>query len=315
MLWCSALAALPLGAPRAVAPAKRALLVGLRMLTLAAPSRSCSSSRCWSRAGARPSRRILLIVLDDSESMKFSDPYTDNSRAVEIAASLKLESGGRQVAGGPAARDAAARAWSRRSCGPNLEALARGRELFLYDLESAAQPGGGANRRARASSTTSSRTGPSRPWAMRLHGVLAAHRGQPVAGVILATDGRSNTGEDPLRAVEAAARQNIPIFSIAAGADEGPRNIRLAEIEVSPVVFVRDPMTLAVVVEARGLRDAEATIVLEQRVNDGDVGSRSAASGSCWAKTASSSGPTFRITPRVVGQYEFRAGSKTPAPS
>ncbi len=88
--------------------------------------------------------------------------------------------------------------------------------------------------------------------------------------MILATDGRSNSGEDPLRAVEAAIRQNIPIFAIAAGADEGPRNVRLAEIEVSPVVFVRDPMMLAVVVEARGLRDAEATIVLEQRINEGD---------------------------------------------
>ena len=104
---------------------------------------------------------------------------------------------------------------------------------------------------------------------MRLPACMAAHRGQPVAGVILATDGRSNTGEDPLNTVEAAARQHIPVFSIAAGGDEGPRNIRLAEIEVSPVVFVRDPMTLGVVVEARGLKDAEATIVLEQRVNDG----------------------------------------------
>ena len=136
--------------------------------------------------------------------------------------------------------------------------------------------------------------------------MLAAHRGQPVAGVILATDGRSNTGEDPLRAVEAAARQNIPIFSIAAGADEGPRNIRLAEIEVSPVVFVRDPMMLAVVVEARGLRDAEATIVLEQRVNDGDwepVGNQRVVLGEDGILKRTS----FRITPRVVGQYEFRA--------
>ena len=103
--------------------------------------------------------------------------------------------------------------------------------------------------------------------------------------MILATDGRSNTGEDPLRAVEAATRQNIPIFSIAAGADEGPRNVRLADIEVSPVVFVRDPMMLAVVVEARGLRDAEATIVLEQRINDG-AWEAWALSASCWAKTA-----------------------------
>ena len=144
--------------------------------------------------------------------------------------------------------------------------------------------------------------------------MLAAHRGQPVAGVILATDGRSNTGEDPLRAVEAAIRQNIPIFAIAAGADEGPRNVRLAEIEVSPVVFVRDPMMLAVVVEARGLRDAEATIVLEQRINEGDwepIANQRVVLGEDGILKRT----TFRITPKVVGQYEFRARSRTPVRS
>ena len=127
-----------------------------------------------------------------------------------------------------------------------------------------------------------------------------------MAGLVIATDGRSNAGEEPLRAIEAAVRQNIPIFAVAAGAAEGPRNVRLADVEVSPVTFVRDPMTLAVVVEARGLRDTEATIVLEQRINEND-----------WEALANQrvvlgedgilKRTTFRITPKVVGQYEFRA--------
>ena len=144
------------------------------------------------------------------------------------------------------------------------------------------------------------------PLGDALRGVLAAHRGQPVAGVVVATDGRSNTGEDPLRAVEAAVRQNIPVFAIAAGADEGPRNIRLAEIEVSPVVFVRDPSMLGVVVEARGLRDAEATVVLEQRVNENEwepLGSQRIVLGEDGLLKRT----MFRITPKVVGSYEFRA--------
>ena len=240
--------------------------------------------------------------------MKFSDPYTDSSRAADLAASLKLEirrAASRRSTGCARRPDST---WSRRSSARNLEALARGRELFVYNLESAAQPGGGASARTRKLDDIQANRAYS-PLGDALHGVLAAHRGQPVAGVILATDGRSNTGEDPLRAVEAATRQNIPIFSIAAGADEGPRNIRLAEIEVSPVVFVRDPMTLAVVVEARGLRDAEATIVLEQRINDGaweGLGSQRVVLGEDGALKRT----TFRLTPRVVGQYEFRAGRR-----
>ena len=145
--------------------------------------------------------------------------------------------------------------------------------------------------------------------------MLASHRGQPVAGLVLATDGRSNTGEDPLRAVEAAVRQNIPIYAIAAGADEGPRNVRLAEIEASPVVFARDPMTLAVVVEARGLRDAEATVVLERRVNEGDWEPVGNQRDRARARTASSSGRRSGSSPRSSASTSSAPASRTPARS
>ena len=65
-------------------------------------------------------------------------------------------------------------------------------------------------------------------------------------------------------------------------------------------------MSLAVVVEARGLRDAEATIVLEQRANEGEwepVATQKVALGEDGILKRT----TFRITPKVVGQYEFRA--------
>jgi hypothetical protein len=288
---------------RELSPFKRAILVGLRLLTLlAAAIMLIEPVLVSTRRETVPSH--LMIVLDDSESMRFSDPYTDNSRAVDIATRMKLES-----AGGKSPvdrlRETPRLELVKTVLGSSLEALARGRELFVYNLESAAQPGGGASARTRKLADIQ----PNRPYSPlgdALHGVMTAHRGQPVAGVILATDGRSNTGEDPLQTVEAAARQNIPIFSIAAGGDEGPRNIRLAEIEVSPVVFVRDPMMLAVVVEARGLKDAEATIVLEQRINDGaweGLGSQRVVLGEDGAFKRAS----FRITPRVVGQYEYRA--------
>ena len=71
-------------------------------------------------------------------------------------------------------------------------------------------------------------------------------------------------------------------------------------------MFVRDPIMLAVVVEARGLRDAEATIVLEQRINEGEweaVGNQRVVLGEDGILKRT----TFRITPKVVGQYEFRA--------
>ena len=45
----------------------------------------------------------LAIILDDSESMKFSDPYTDQSKAAELASRMKLEVGRRAIVGRAAA--------------------------------------------------------------------------------------------------------------------------------------------------------------------------------------------------------------------
>ena len=244
------------------------------------------------------------MILDDSESMKFSDPYTDDAKAAAIASGVKMESADGKS---PVAllRETSRLALAQKVLGANLDALGRGRDLFVYDLDTASRPGAGESARSRKLDDVQARR-PISPLGDALRGVIGAHRGQPVAGLILATDGRSNTGEDPIRAVEAAARQNIPIYAVAAGADEGPRNIRVAEVEVAPVVFVRDPMSLAVVVEARGLRDAEATVLLEQRTNDGPwepAGSQRVVLGEDGILRRS----TFRITPKAVGQYEYRA--------
>ncbi len=288
---------------RELSRAKRVLLVGLRVLILVAVA-AMLLEPVWVSSQRESVPSHLAIVLDDSESMRFSDPYTDDSRAVALAADMKLESAGGKT---PVERlrETPRLGLVQEVLRPGLESLSKGRKLYVYDLDSAAKEGSANAAQARKLDDVQPKR-PISPLGDAIKGVLASHRGQPVAGIVLATDGRSNTGEDPLRAAEAAIRQNIPIYAIAAGADEGPRNIRLAEIEVSPVVFVRDPMTLGVVVEARGLKDAEATVVLEQRINDGGwepIGTQRVVLGEDGILKRT----TFRITPKAVGQYEYRA--------
>ena len=288
---------------RELSRARRLLLVALRgMILLAVAAMLLEPVWVSSQRETVPSH--LAIVLDDSESMRFSDPYTDDSRAVALAADMRLETaGGKKPV--DRLRETPRLGLVQEVLGRQVEALEKGRTLYTYDLDSAAKEGSAKAAQSRKLDDVQPKR-PISPLGDAIRGVLASHRGQPVAGIVLATDGRSNTGEDPLRAAEAAIRQNIPIYAIAAGADEGPRNIRLAEIEVSPVVFARDPMTLGVVVEARGLKDAEATVTLEQRINDGGwepIGSQRIVLGEDGILKRT----TFRITPRAVGQYEYRA--------
>src|SRR5438132_272843 len=75
------------------APRRRALLMGLRLLVIAAlavmlvePVLVTSRRETF--------RSHLPMIVDDSESMRFSDPYTDESRAAGVAAALRLRSEG-----------------------------------------------------------------------------------------------------------------------------------------------------------------------------------------------------------------------------
>ncbi len=283
--------------------ARRATLVGLRVLVIGAiAAMLVEPVYVSSFRETIPSH--LPILIDDSESMRFADPYTDETRAAATAAALRIAS---EAGKSPAdrLRQTPRLDLLKGALAPELAALGRGRAVSLSDLGAASKPGGAPAEPARALGAIR----PSRsvsPLGDALRAALAAHRGRPIAGLILATDGRSNAGEDPVRVAEAAARLGVPIFPVALGGDEGPRNVRLAEVEASPVAFAKDPMTLGVVIEGRGLRDAEARLVVEQRINAGGwepISDQKVALGEDGVLKR----VALRVVPGVIGQYEFRA--------
>ena len=294
---------LPRREKRELTGRRRAILVGLRALVLLAVATMLVEPVLIS-SERETIRSHLAVIVDDSESMRFADPYTDDTKAAEYAAALKLQ-GTKGKSPVDRLRETPRIDLVKTALSPQLGPLGTGRDLFLYDLESASKTGTAGPARTRQLNAIDPKRSVS-PLGDALRGALAAHRGRPVAGVVLVTDGRSNAGEDPIRVAEAAVRLNIPIYAVTVGGEEGPRNVRVAEVEASPVVFARDPMTVAVVVEARGLRDAEANLILEQKVNSGEwepvVNQRVALGEDGILKRL-----TFRIVPKVVGQYEYRA--------
>ena len=74
------------------------------------------------------------------------------------------------------------------------------------------------------------------------------------------------------KAAEAAAAEGVPLVSLAIGTPEGPRNAAITKIDVSPVVFVRDPNQAHVLVDSRGMAGQPATVVLEKQAEGGAVG-------------------------------------------
>ncbi len=210
-----------------------------------------------------PSR--LLILVDDSESMKFQDAYVDASLANRIVGTLKLKSAEELRAQSRLAL--AQRALDR---GLTAKLAEEGdRVVARHDFTSQlldTQPKSTDSRTAAQASVDRSTTG----IGTSIEQALAAYRGQPIAGILLITDGQSNTGDPIHKAAEAAAAEGVPVVAARRRHAGRPAQRRgSSKIDVSPVVFVRDPNQVRVLIESRGMANQPATVVLEKQPEGG----------------------------------------------
>ena len=296
-----------------LAPAKRALMAGLRALTLLALAAMLVEPVLIS-SHRETVKSHLALILDDSESMKFSDPYTDQSRAVEIASRMKLESSGGRSSVERLRETPRLESGQERPAGkPRSTGSRPGALLVRPRVGGPARVrriGAGAHPR-----TISSPTARSLRWAMRSMAcwpAIAASRWPAWS---------SPATDDPIpakshsRAVEAAVRQNIPDLCDrrrgrrrARETSAWPRSRRARSCSCAT------PCRSAVVVEARGLRDAEATIVLEQRINEGDWEAVGNSAGRPGRGRDPQAHHVSRSRPRSSASRNFAPGSRTPGP-
>jgi lipocalin len=206
-----------------------------------------------------PSRVVVLV--DKSESMDLKDAYADVEKGKKVAAELGLK--GIDDLRGVTRTALAEKAVS----GKLLAALAQNgdRVVGRHDFAGQIIEERNAATTQKANAVDRSTTG----VGTAIKQVLAQYRGQPWAGILVVTDGQSNTGETLKKAAEAAAAEGVPVVSLAIGTPEGPRNAKLAKIDVSPVVFVRDPNQVHVLIESRGLANQPATVILEKQPDGG----------------------------------------------
>ncbi len=234
----------------------------------------------------------LLVLVDTSQSMSLNDPYPEEDAFQETADKLGLES----VA---TLRKTARLDTVKRVLDRLADPLAKDREVSFYSFAHqplAVEKGEIEGLEAQGNSSAIGDA---------LTAALAEHRGQPLAGILLATDGQSNAGEDPRKAAEAAGKLGVPIVVMAAGTEAGPSNARLAAIEADPIVFVRDSAEVAVLVEAHGMQGRTGVVILEKRQDAGwtEVGREEVT----FSEDTASRRLTFKITPDAVGEIELRS--------
>jgi len=93
-------------------------------------------------------------------------------------------------------------------------------------------------------------------------------KGQPVAGIVLITDGGHNSGEDPIRSAQKAS---VPIYTIGVGQTKLPRDISVSRVEVSPVAYMDHALPVRVAISSNGYDGREVRIKLNQSDNFGSL--------------------------------------------
>jgi hypothetical protein len=110
--------------------------------------------------------------------------------------------------------------------------------------------------------------------------VLAETASELVAGLVVISDGRSNTGELPVKAAGEAAARGVPVHAVAIGKTHLPKNYAVTGFSGPEVVEPGYPVRLEARIEASGFRGQVTVVLTRQPVAPaGARDSRPAAAG------------------------------------
>jgi hypothetical protein len=93
----------------------------------------------------------------------------------------------------------------------------------------------------------------------------------PVAGIVVISDGRFNHGEPVEVAAQYARDKRIAVYAVGIGDPSPPRNIAVAAIEAPPNVFVQDPFKVTAHLRTEGLDGESLTVELLDRTAGQDA--------------------------------------------
>ena len=155
-------------------------------------------------------------------------------------------------------------------------------------------------------------TGTSTKLGSAIQSIVNQERGGPIAGIVVLTDGRSNGGVIPTRAIASASNASIPVFPVGVGSTESPRNIQVVDLQSPPRVFPNDKFRIKALVQAFGLEGQPIKVVLQSV----DVREREAAVDEAEAtiKLASDGKPSpveFEVSRRELGKRRYKIVAET----
>jgi hypothetical protein len=270
-------------------------------------------------------RRELVMLLDTSTSMKIEDPRSDADdlkRVALIKGPLDPIKGLKQELAKSAGMEKIARLDLYKTALKSdklnlLPRLAKDYNVDTFSFDAAVNEIAAGSFRHTARESEPSKESPlfNTPWLDKIEAkgqttslgdairaIVARKRGQPMAGVVLVTDGANNSGSDPRAAAALAKDARVPLFIYGVGI-ERPKNLIVGNVFAPEVSFIKDEVPVTVRVKSQGVPRAKVALMLvsadgsAEKVDEKDV----------TFEGDSEPAVSLKVTPKVKGEFTLKA--------
>jgi hypothetical protein len=129
--------------------------------------------------------------------------------------------------------------------------------------------------------------------------VIQRKRGQPLAGIVLMTDGANNSGSQPQDAALLARQEGVPLYTYGVGITS-PRDIILQNLFAPDITFVNDELPVTVRVRGQGLNGETADLQLK-------LGEQIVATKTISFSNDSEQVVAVKFTPQTLGEFDLTA--------
>lgn len=92
--------------------------------------------------------------------------------------------------------------------------------------------------------------------------VVNKERGGPLAGIVIFTDGQSNSGLPIATAIAAAKNANVPLYPVGVGSVVALKNVEIAYLEAPPRVLPNDEFKIRVVLKSFGFGNRQVRVTV-----------------------------------------------------
>lgn len=137
--------------------------------------------------------------------------------------------------------------------------------------------------------------------------ILEQETGNPLAGIIIVTDGQNNEGVSAESAAAAAAVNKVPLHFVGLGSPSSPRNVRLAELDLQKRLYPGDPFVLRALVANSSMAGESVSVQVLAGRKDAPESEMSIESEEVLqlGEDGAVDGIEFKLDPKAVGTWDY----------